>query len=88
MRHVLKIAPEFYEAVLTGIKTFEIRRNDRNFKIDDSIVLREYFDGKYTDRFPLAAHITYITNYAQQEGYVVFSFSGIVPLITWKEEYA
>ena len=35
--HQLKIKKEFYLAVASGLKTFEIRKNDRNFQIGDLI---------------------------------------------------
>ena len=41
-KHTLKIWPEYYDAVENGIKTFEIRKNDRDFKVGDTIRLREY----------------------------------------------
>ena len=40
--HELKTRPNFFEAVVSGKKTFEIRRNDRNFKVGDRILLKEY----------------------------------------------
>lgn len=43
MKHVLKIWPEYYERVANGSKTFEIRKNDRNFNQGDLVELR-YFD--------------------------------------------
>lgn len=42
MLHKLKIRPKFFKAVISGEKTFEIRRNDRNFKVGDRIELKEY----------------------------------------------
>ena len=35
--HELKIKKEYYLAVSSGLKTFEIRKNDRNFQIGDLI---------------------------------------------------
>lgn len=48
--HELKIAPEYFKAVVEGIKTFELRYNDRNFKVGDRLILKEYeqlFDMEY-----------------------------------------
>ncbi|MDM3979211.1 DUF3850 domain-containing protein [Enterococcus faecalis] len=68
--HELKILPEYFEAVVSGNKRFEIRKNDRNYKKGDILRLNEYQDGQYTGDVHVA-EITYITDYAQQEGYVV-----------------
>ena len=48
--HELKILPRYFEDVVREIKQFEIRRNDRNFKVGDILFLREYERGKYTGR--------------------------------------
>lgn len=51
--HLLKTLPEYFRAVARGDKTFEVRKNDRDFKVGDCVTLRE-FDGKeYTGK-----HIT------------------------------
>ncbi|HAP5355197.1 DUF3850 domain-containing protein [Enterococcus faecalis] len=68
--HELKILPEYFEAVVSGDKCFEIRKNDRNYQKGDILRLNEYQDGQYTGRFHVV-EITYITDYAQQDGYVV-----------------
>lgn len=68
--HSLKILPEYFDAIDHGVKTFEIRKNDRNFKVGDVLILREYDEKQYTGS-ELKAKITYITAYAQQDGYVV-----------------
>lgn len=36
--HTLKICEKYADAVLNGTKSFEVRKNDRNFKVDDKIV--------------------------------------------------
>ena len=61
MTHTLKTHPEFYQDVLEGKKTFEIRRFDRNFKIGDRLILQEYNVGRnsYTGR-ELDVTVTYI----------------------------
>ena len=72
--HYLKIEPQYYKEVFLGHKTFEIRKNDRDFKVGDDVILQEYISSKreYTGN-QLAREITYITDYAQHEDYVVFS---------------
>lgn len=47
MIHELKIWTEYFDAVVTGLKTFEIRKNDRNFKIGDVLKLNEYNPTKH-----------------------------------------
>lgn len=50
--HILKIWPEYYDAILDGRKTFEVRRDDRHFMEGDILELREYevYEGRYTKR--------------------------------------
>lgn len=73
MIHELKIQSEYFVAVNNKTKTFEIRKNDRDFKVGDKILLREIDScGKYTGRMSWW-EITYITDYAQQENYVVMA---------------
>lgn len=41
--HTLKTWPTFYEAVLDGRKTFEVRRgNDRTYQVGDLLDLQEW----------------------------------------------
>lgn len=57
--HELKIAPKYFEKVLSKEKTFEFRYNDRNYQVSDILRLKEYYDGKYTGR-ETSVKITYI----------------------------
>ena len=68
----LKIYPEFMEAQLNGLKNFEIRKNDRNFEVNDMLWLREWSNGEYTGR-NISVSVTFITDYKQMPGYVVLS---------------
>lgn len=45
MNHVLKLQPRFAEAVKEGRKTFEVRRDDRDFKVGDTLTFTD-LDGK------------------------------------------
>ena len=40
--HDLKIDPDYFDDVITGKKTFEVRRNDRDFKVGELLNLQEY----------------------------------------------
>lgn len=72
--HKLKIHPEYFEAVSKRKKNFEIRKNDRDFKVGDILILKEFVpeNNEFTSRF-ITREITYITDYAQNENYVVLS---------------
>ncbi|ABV61249.1 MULTISPECIES: ASCH/PUA domain-containing protein [Bacillus] len=71
--HDLKIMPQYLWAIKTGIKGFEIRKNDREFQVGDILRLREYKDGQYTGRLVLG-RITFITSFEQKDDYVVLNF--------------
>ncbi|MEJ9303083.1 DUF3850 domain-containing protein [Priestia megaterium] len=75
MLHNLKINKEFFGPVLDQIKTFEIRKNDRNFRVGDKVTLNEWDNEKkrYTGR-RTNIEIIYMTDYEQKDNYVVFSF--------------
>lgn len=70
MLHTLKIQSRYFKDVVSGLKTFEIRKNDRDYKVGDILVLEERLCGRFTDE-QIKVKVTYITDYAQQDGYVV-----------------
>ena len=85
MRHELKVLPNYFKALWCRDKTFEIRKNDRNFEERDEVVLQEWEpaddklnDGvaNYTGR-EIEGFITYLTDFEQKRGWVVFSFDEI-----------
>ncbi len=47
--HELKIRPEYFKAAKAGDKTCEVRKNDRGFKVGDTLRLREYQPCKFCD---------------------------------------
>jgi len=61
-QHELKITPKFFEAQKNGKKKWELRKNDRGFKVGDTLILKEYRTGNepyYTGRV-LSRTVTYI----------------------------
>lgn len=59
--HDLKTWPAYFQAIVEGRKTFELRKNDRSFNVGDTLHLRE-FDaaaGQYTGR-EAKAKVTYM----------------------------
>lgn len=76
MTHELKILPWFYRDVAWGRKNFELRKNDRDFKIGDTVILREWDGMRYTDSPSLHRFITYIltsdeVDFGLEEGYCI-----------------
>ena len=73
--HILKIQKEYFFCVHVGDKQFELRKDDRQFEVNDLI---HFVD---TDGYEIAAHsdevyrITYILRhkpeYGLQEGYCI-----------------
>jgi len=70
--HDLKVWPTFFPALMDGSKPFEIRKNDRDFRVGDTLLLREWDPASetYSGRY-LTKHISYVTDWQQQPGYVV-----------------
>ena len=45
----LKILPQYFNDVLSGYKSFELRKDDRDYKVGDKLQLMEW-DKEFTDR--------------------------------------
>ena len=83
--HELKTDPKVFDDVVSGKKTFEIRKNDRNFCIGDVLKLRktkrsgaamamgaplEYLDAPF---YALVTNIMYGPVYGLEAGWVIMS---------------
>lgn len=56
--HEIKIAAMYYEDVVRGKKSFELRKND-GYKQGDKLIMLEFKDGKHTGRI-INADVTYM----------------------------
>ena len=74
MEHVLKILPEYFDAIVSGRKTFEVRKeDDKKFEEGDTLFLLAYNDGEYAGR-TTKVKVTYCLRepYAK-EGHVIMA---------------
>lgn len=77
--HELKILPKWFEDVARQKKTFEIRKNDRDYNVGDTLILKEWCKGKYTGR-EIKRTVSYIYygdgTYGLSDEYVVMAIRG------------
>ena len=61
--HEVKSWPHLFEAIMAGQKRHELRRNDRDYRVGDVLILREYLpaSGEYSGR-QLTVEVTYLTS--------------------------
>lgn len=75
--HMLKCWPEFYSSIQDGTKTFEYRRNDRDFKRGERLLLREWNpdDQEYTgqERNFRIGFIYYVNGNDEDVSYAILS---------------
>lgn len=76
--HTIKSIPRFYEPLIKGQKTFEIRFNDRGYQVGDRLIIAEYLESvmRHTGRFSEWT-VVYVTAFAQKEGWVVLGVERI-----------
>lgn len=80
--HNLKTWPPFFEAVLEGRKTFELRRDDRGFEVGDVLQLQEWnpeaaaLTGRVVDR-QVAYLVRNVPEFGLQPGFVVLGLAEV-----------
>lgn len=90
--HELKTINPYFQDSYNEDKTFEVRLNDRDFKVNDKIILKEYDpkNNSFSGR-KIYAVITYILEKyeAIKENYIVFSYKIIKKMSkeTLKEKF-
>ena len=98
--HILKVDSEFWPHLLSGEKPFEVRRDDRSYKVGDYLILRQTkFSGsdmahgmplEYVDD-PIVFQVTYALYIEAKFGVTLgpVAVMGIKPVdhrFTWNEE--
>lgn len=86
--HYIKTKKEYFEAVQKGDKTFELRKDDRNYQVGDTLMLIMLDkDGKETDEI-LKVNVTYVLKdcpeYGLKPGYAILGIKKSCQLISAK----
>lgn len=87
--HYLKIKPEYYKDVEAGLKTFELRKNDRNFQVGDILMLIKLDgEGNETDQV-CRVKVSYILKdcpqYGLKDGYAILGIERTIQTIGVKK---
>lgn len=77
--HNKKILPEYYELVCAGIKNFELRKNDEDYQVGDTVTFLEFSkEHGYSGRKSRTVTINYVLKDVQQyglaDGYCIFGW--------------
>jgi hypothetical protein len=93
--HELKVWPEYFEAIAAWQKTFEIRKNDRDFQRGDTLVLKEFAPGpgEYTG-LAVRRRVSYVLSgddpmgfaFGLRPGFVALALNAAVSTPTNPEE--
>ena len=77
--HYLKLSYDYFYAVQTGVKPFEVRKDDRGFCLWDICVFCETKDGEYTGR-TFSARISYILRDPEyvKEGFCILGLQNVM----------
>lgn len=78
--HYLKTVQPHFEDIWDGVKRFELRKNDRNFSVNDILILREYDDEKGVFvGHRIKARVTYILQDFPgiQKGYCILGIKNV-----------
>lgn len=77
--HELKLNSDYYALVRDGYKRFELRKNDRDFMVGDTLYLREWVTPGhyYSSRPALLKTVSFILSHTEHsglhDGYVILS---------------
>lgn len=75
--HVLKLTQPFFNDVFFNRKEFELRKNDRDYKIGDSLKLVEYPSDNPRYVFKVIKYILYGGAYGLADDYVILGLDDL-----------
>lgn len=63
--HELKVLPKYFRALSDGVKSFEIRKDDRGYMVGDILVLRGWCakERRFYEVAPIVRQISYKTKF-------------------------
>jgi hypothetical protein len=94
-KHELKLNTQYFDDVEEDIKSFEIRKNDRNFRVGDILSFVRYDEDGYAKKRNdgVVTHVSsseeadhldrvivYLSDYEQKADYVVLGISRVAPI--------
>ena len=75
--HILKIKPMYFYDVTHGIKTFELRKDDRDYECNDLIHFVDEYNEEFTAHTNEVYRIKYVLRntpqYRLQDGYCILT---------------
>lgn len=57
--HQIRLSAQYFDDVCSGKKSFEFRKNDRNYKVGDILEMMEFKEGRNTGRM-VKVLVTYL----------------------------
>lgn len=74
--HSIRLAKTYFNDVASGKKSFELRKNDRGYKVGDMLEMLEFADGRNTGRI-IQAEVAYMLEgyTGLEEGYCILGIS-------------
>jgi len=78
-KHELKTLPGYYLALILDRKTFEVRKKDRDYKVNDILILKEWTSDKGYTGSVQKRKISYILDNEDycKKGYVILGIKKI-----------